>query len=464
MLVSLSGESPLHLQIYRAFREAILVGRLAPGERLPSSRREAELLGISRNVVLQAYSQLTAEGYLTGTTGSGTYVAHDLPEERPATAPGFANISSYAQRARERKFLSRNDLPYDFVYGLSRPDETTVRQWQRALRKVSEHVPLDYGPTQGEPVLREAIASYLFRNRGVRTSPEQILIVNGSQQAIALSSRVLFETGDGVAIENPCYQGAREIFEADGVQLLPHPVDEDGLDPSKLASARGVYVTPSHQFPTGATMPLARRLKLLAWAEANDAVVLEDDYDSGYRYDGRPLEAIQSLDESGRVVYVGTFSKVLFPAVRIGFMSLPSALVPAYTKAKWLADRHAPALEQLALAEFLHSGEFEQHLRRTRTRNGARRQTLLSALERHAGDEVEVVGANAGIHMLAWLREKRPVDAIIGEAAARGVGVYPASQYFIGEPDRDGFLLGYGTLSEDSIDEGVRRFAEALRA
>jgi len=460
VIVSLSSDAPLHLQVYHAFREAILSGRLAPGERLPSSRSEARLLGISRNVVLQAYSQLTAEGYLTGTIGSGTYVTRDLPESRPSS--GFAAISSYAQRARAKKISPKKNLPYDFVYGLSRPDETTIRQWQRCIRRVSDRLPLDYGPTQGEPVLREAIASYLFRNRGIRSSSDHLFIVNGSQQALSLASRVLFEDGDRVAIENPCYQGAREIFEADGVRLLPQPVDGDGLDATTLPRARGVYVTPSHQFPTGVTMPLARRLQLLAWAEANDAVVLEDDYDSGYRYDGRPLEAIQSLDDGGRVVYIGTFSKVLFPAIRVGFVSLPAALVPAFTKAKWLADRHAPALEQLALAEFLASGEFEQHLRRSRTRNGARRQTLLEALDRYVGDNVEVSGANAGIHLLVWLRERRPLEAIIERAAAEGVGVYSTAPYFIGEPGRHGFLFGYGTLDEKAIEEGIRRFAKCL--
>jgi GntR family transcriptional regulator/MocR family aminotransferase len=212
-------------------------------------------------------------------------------------------------------------------------------------------------------------------------------------------------------------------------------------------------------------MPLARRLQLLAWAEARDAVVLEDDYDSGYRYDGRPLEAIQSLDGSGRVVYIGTFSKVLFPAIRMGFVSLPPALVPAFTKAKWLADRHTSALEQLALAEFLGSGELEQHLRRSRTRNAARRETLLRALARYAGDAVEVTGANAGIHLLVWLREPRSVDAIdaiIGRAEADGVGLYSAARYFIGEPERQGFLLGYGTLGERAIEEGVRRLSKIL--
>ena len=463
MLVPFSSEGPLHLQIYRAFREAILSGRLSPGERLPSSRSEARQLGISRNVVLQAYDQLTAEGYLTGTTGSGTFVARDFPEERPSSKPSLTAVSSYVQRARNKTASRRKNLPYDFVYGLSRPDETTIRQWQRCVRKASDRFPVDYRPTEGEPALREAIASYLFRNRGVRSSPEQLFIVSGSQQALSLASRVLFEPGERVALEDPCYQGAREVFEADRLRLLPHAVDADGLDATALASARGDYVTPSHQFPTGATMPVARRLKLLAWAEANDAVVLEDDYDSGYRYDGRPLEAIQSLDDSGRVVYIETFSKVLFPAIRIGFLSLPPALVPAFAKAKWLADRHAPALEQLALAEFLGSGEFEQHLRRTRTRNGGRRQALLAALERHLGDAVEVTGANAGIHVLVWLRKRRRIETVIRRAESRSVGLYSAAPYFHAAPKRQGFLFGYGTLDEVRIEEGIRRFAEVLQ-
>jgi GntR family transcriptional regulator/MocR family aminotransferase len=463
MLVPLTNDGPLHLQIYRAFREAILTGRFSPGERLPSSRSEARLLGISRNVVLQAYDQLTAEGYLAGTIGSGTYVARDLPEDPLPSSRGRTPVSQYGRRAVEKRARRTKDLRFDFVYGLSSPDETTIRQWQRCLRKASERIAFDYGPTEGEPALREAIASYLFRNRGVRSTPEQILIVNGSQQALSLASRVLFDTGDPVVIEDPCYQGARQIFAADGVRLLPHAVDLDGLDPSQLGAARGVYVTPSHQFPTGATMPVARRLKLLAWAEAHDAVILEDDYDSGYRYDGRPLEAIQSLDDHGRVVYIGTFSKVLFPAIRIGFLSLPHALVPAFTRAKWLADRHTPSLEQLALAELMASGELEQHLRRARARNAARRKTLLAAIERELGDAVEVSGANAGIHVLVWLRKGPGAETVIRNAEARGVGLYSAAPYFYAGPTREGFLFGYGTLTETDIEEGIRHFAKALR-
>ena len=468
MLVTLDTGAPLHLQVYRAFRDAILRGRLAPGARLPSSRAEALLLGISRNVVLQAYEQLSAEGYLTGSVGSGTYVARDLPEERVAAkAHSAAPLSSYTRRAREKKAPARAPLPYDFVYGLSPPDETTIRQWQRWIRKASEKLPLDYGPTQGEPRLREAIASYLFRNRGVSCSAAEVLIVSGSQQALSLASRVLFEPGDPVAIEDPVYQGARKIFEADGLQLIPHVVDEDGLDPAGLeADLRGVYVTPSHQFPTGATMPLARRLKLLAWAEAHDSFVLEDDYDSEYRYQGRPLEAIQSLDGAGRIIYIGTFSKVLFPALRLGFLVLPRALVPAFTRAKWLADRHAPSLEQSALAEFLESGEFEQHLRRTRTRNARRRAALLEALERYLGDRFQVSGSNAGIHVLVWLCgfDERALSKLTQRAAEDGVGLYSAAPYYATpKKARAALLFGYGSLDVGQIEEGVRRFASYVR-
>ncbi|MGH9388515.1 MAG: PLP-dependent aminotransferase family protein, partial [Vicinamibacteria bacterium] len=298
MLVRLSEEAPLHLQIYRAFREAILSGVIAPGSRLPSSRAESRSLGVSRNVVLQAYGQLEAEGYIGGARGSGTYVTSEIPDAPPppkgATVASGTPIplSEYARRSSHTMPAGRRrQLPYDFAYGLSRPDEVTVRSWQRALRRASEKLSLDYGPPEGDPELRESIAQYLFRNRAVRTTAEDLVVVSGSQQGLSLVSRLLFESGDSILVEDPCYQGARQIFRADGLELIPCPVGDDGLEWPNERDAKAVYVTPSHQFPTGVTLPLARRLKLLVWAQERNAVILEDDYDSEYRYEGRPLES-----------------------------------------------------------------------------------------------------------------------------------------------------------------------------
>ena len=472
MLVRLSDEAPLHLQIYRAFREAILSGEIAPGSRLPSSRAESRTLGVSRNVVLQAYSQLEAEGYIGGTRGSGTYVTSEIPDTPPP--PKGARVargtpiplSEYARRASHTMLAGRRlrRLPYDFAYGLSRPDEVTVGSWQRALRRASEKLSLDYGPPEGDPELREAIAHYLFRNRAVRTTAEDLVVVSGSQQGLSLASRVLFEPGDSILVEDPCYQGARQIFQADGLELISCPVGEDGLEWPSASGAKAVYVTPSHQFPTGVTLPLARRLQLLAWAQERNAVILEDDYDSEYRYEDRPLESIQGLDAKGRVVYLGTFSKVLFPALRVGYVALPRELVPHFTRAKWLSDRQASLLEQRALAELLQSGEFDQHLRRARVRNQARREALLEALAARLAEPFEISGANAGIHVVVWFsgRTTRDVESWIAAAEGVGVGLYSVAPYFLSEPNRPGLLFGYGNLEEAEIAEGIRRFALLL--
>ncbi len=477
MLVRLSDQAPLHLQIYRAFREAILSGEMAPGSRLPSSRAEARTLGVSRNVVLQAYGQLEAEGYIGGSRGSGTYVTSEIPDTTmpPKVSRGSAvadekrtHLSAYARRASAAEPAARRRLlPYDFSYGLSRPDSRTIRCWQRAIRRASENLALDYGPPEGNPELREAIAHYLFRSRAVRATAENLVVVSGSQQGLSLASRLLFEPGDSILVEDPCYQGARQIFRADGLDLVSCPVSEDGLEwPSApdAKDARGVYVTPSHQFPTGVTLPLARRLKLLSWAQERNAVILEDDYDSEYRYEGRPLESIQGLDVHGRVVYLGTFSKVLFPALRIGYLVLPRDLVPSFTRAKWLSDRQASVLEQCATAELLRTGEFDQHLRRARVRNQARREALLEALDAHLDEPFEISGANAGIHVVVWFPERsaKELDSWIAGAEKAGVGLYSVAPYFLSQPKRAGLLFGYGSLGEAEIAEGVRRFAELV--
>jgi GntR family transcriptional regulator/MocR family aminotransferase len=272
---------------------------------------------------------------------------------------------------------------------------------------------------------------------------------------------VLFDAGDRILVEDPCYQGARRIFEADGLDLVPCPVGEDGVDWPIDTEAKGIYVTPSHQFPTGVTMPIARRLKLLSWAQGRNAVVLEDDYDSEYRYEGRPVESIQGLDASGRVIYLGTFSKVLFPALRLGYVALPRELVPHFTRAKWLSDRQASLLEQRAAAELLLSGEFDQHLRRARVRNQARREALLDALERGFSEPFEISGANAGIHVVVWFpgRTTGKLDSWIAAAEEVGVGIYSVAPYFRSGPKHPGLLFGYGNLGEAEIAEGIRRLA-----
>jgi GntR family transcriptional regulator/MocR family aminotransferase len=294
------------------------------------------------------------------------------------------------------------------------------------------------------------------------------VVVNGSQQAIDLAARVLLDAGDAVVIEEPGFEGARHAFRTAGARIVPGLVDTDGLDPAVLAGdggrARLLHVTPSHQYPLGGVMPYPRRVAVLEWAARAQAWVLEDDYDGEYRYAGRPVEALKSLDDGDRVLYVGTFSKVMFPALRIGYLVLPPALVEPFVRAKALVDGGSPVLEQDALADFIASGEFERHVRRSRVRSGARRATLLDALARELGDAVEIAGANAGLHVVAWLRDVALGDlrTVVRRAAAAGVGVYPVTPHYVTPPKRAGLLLGYASLPERDIRAGVAKLGEVL--
>jgi GntR family transcriptional regulator/MocR family aminotransferase len=288
--------------------------------------------------------------------------------------------------------------------------------------------------------------------------PSQVIVVNGSQQALDLIARILVEPGDPVAIEDPSYQGTTEILRTAGARLVPVAVDRDGLDPSKLPmNARVACVTPSHQFPTGAILPLARRLALLQWAEQRNAIVVEDDYDGEFRYGGQPLESLQGLDREGRVIYIGTFSRTIFAALRIGYLIVPKSLVDAFAAAKWLCDRHTATLEQETLAEFISSGAYERYLRRVRRKNTSRREMLLASISKYLGDQVELTGDGAGAHVVLWPRRSIAEQPLIEGAASHGVGVYGISPYYLKKPLRTGIMLGYSRMSQPQIQEGIRR-------
>jgi GntR family transcriptional regulator/MocR family aminotransferase len=297
----------------------------------------------------------------------------------------------------------------------------------------------------------------------VACDPSQVIVVNGSQQGLDLIVRVLIERGDPVAIEDPQYQGTREVLRVAGAHLRPVPVDGDGIDPVALPkSARAAFVTPSHQFPTGAILSLSRRLALLEWAERTGAVVVEDDYDGEFRYDGQALESLQGLDTQSRVIYMGTFSRTMFPALRIGYLVAPEALVNALTAAKWLSDRHTATLEQKTLADFIADGAYERHLRHVRRRNATRREALLEAIARHLGDRVDVSGDGAGSHVVLWPHRSRSEESLVSRAASAGVRIYGLSRYFLREPTRPGLLLGYARLKDQAIREGIRQLSEVL--
>lgn len=473
--IPLSKEGgPLFRQVYLGLREAILSGAFHSGDKLPSTRDVAEELGISRTVVLMAYDQLLAEGFAVGRSGSGTYVSGDVGVSRsaPPENPVKLRLSRFGLSAAaawsrvnvpQRRIRS---LPYDFAYGRSDLEVFPFEMWRRILLRCARKAPvseLDYGPVGGNVALREAICTHLRRSRAVVCDPSQVVIVNGSQQALDLIARVLIEPWTRVAIEDPSYQGTREVLRAAGARLIPVEVDGDGLKPNKLPpSARIAFVTPSHQFPTGAILPLARRLALLEWAKRASAVVVEDDYDGEFRYEGQLLESLQGLDREGRVIYIGTFSRTVFSALRIGYLIAPIGLIPAFTAAKWLCDRHTATLEQQTLAEFISSGTYERYLRRVRRRNAARRQALLDSIRQCFGDRVQVTGDCSGAHVVLWPRHRTSEAALIAHAASCGVGIYGISPYFLKQPSRTGILLGYSRMREREIREGVRRLGEVF--
>jgi GntR family transcriptional regulator/MocR family aminotransferase len=471
--LSEDGE-PLYRQIYLHLRKAILAGDLAAGQRLAATRDLAQQLGVSRTVVVLAYDQLLAEGFVGGRRGSGTFVSASFKrqETRRVRKPADVRLSHFGVAATAaagtldfpNKPPSR--LRYDFAVGRSDLTTFPYEAWKRILLRHAQSIQvrqLDYGPAAGAVPLREAICDHVRRSRLVDCDPSEVVVVNGAQQALDLIARVLVDRGDPVAIENPQYQGIREVLRAAGARLLAVPVDRDGLDPAKLPErARLVFVTPSHQFPTGAVLPLARRLALIEWARRNNAIIVENDYDGEFHYRGRPLESLQGLDAEGRILYIGTFSRTVFPALRIGYLIVPRSIAAAFTTAKWLSDQHSATLEQNVLAEFIRSGLYGRYLRRQRRANTLRREALLESIEKHIGDRAEMTGEDAGTHIVLWPQNRDPEDVLIARAASHGVGVYGISNCYLGRPPRAGLMLGYSTLNAGQIREGIRLLAEVL--
>jgi len=475
LTIPLSKRSgPLFRQVYRGLREGILSGTLREGQKLPSTRDLAEQLGISRTVVLLAYDQLLAEGFAAGRAGSGTYVRGGVCLGRPVSPEHstkvqltkFGSLAASAWTRMNFPVRPARSLPYDFAYGRSDLETFPFEKWRRILLRCARSASVsafDYGPAGGRTELRDAICNHLQRSRAVVCDASQVIVVNGSQQALDLIARVLLAPGEPVGIEDPSYQGTTEVLRAAGAPLLPLIVDREGIDPTQIpANARIVFVTPSHQYPSGAILPLSRRLALLDWAKRRNAVIVEDDYDGEFRYEGQPLESLQGLDREGRVIYVGTFSRTIFSALRIGYLVVPKGLVTAFAAAKWLCDRHTATLEQETLAEFIASGMYERYLRKVRRENAKRREALLEAIRSHLGDRVEVTGDGAGAHIVLWPRRRVSEETIIAGAAARGVCVYGISPYFLRKPKRAGILVGYSRMNAARIREGIRRLAEVF--
>lgn len=462
-------------------RRQMTDGTLSAGARVPSTRALAAELGVSRTTVTAVYEQLAAEGFIVTSSGRVARVASQLA---PAAAPRQGrrarpapSLSVFGRRV-EKMVLSA--LPagepcrIDFLYGAVASRDFPALPWRRAYQAalLRHQRSLYYAPPEGDASLRGALQGYLGRARGLSCDTEQIVIVHGSQQAIDLCARVLLDPGDAFVFEDPGYLMARRCFEATGARLLPVPVDAHGLDTARLPNhdrVRLAYVTPSHQFPLGGMLPIGRRQELLQWADRHRAWIIEDDYDSEFRYGQRPIDALQSIDGDGRVIYVGTFSKALSPQLRLGYLVLPPELVPVFRQAKRLTDRHAPVLEQRALAHLIDNGAYERHVRRVRREHERRRTALLDAISRYLPADAHVVGTAAGLHVVLWLPTVRQQDepALVAAARERGVGVYPVSPLFAGPAPRArarqaGLILGYASLTVDQIRQGVRALAAAI--
>ncbi|CAN7473980.1 PLP-dependent aminotransferase family protein [Pseudorhodoferax sp. LjRoot39] len=476
-----AGGSGAGRRIYDWLRAQIADGSLPAGARAPSTRALASELGVSRTTVTSVYEQLAAEGFLLTAGGRVARVATPptaaaAPALRATRSASMPPLSAFGRR------VAAMDLPalaadgparIDFLYGALAPRDFPVLAWRRAYQAelLRQQASLSYAAPEGDATLRHALQAYLRRARGLACSAGQILVVHGAQQAIDLCARLLLDADAAFVFEEPGYLMARRCFEATGARLLPVPADAHGLDTAQLpqdARARLAYVTPSHQFPLGGVLPIARRMALLQWAQRQQAWVVEDDYDGEFRYGQRPIDALQAIDTDGRVLYVGTVSKALSPQLRLGYMVLPPQLVPVFRQAKRLADRHAPLLEQRVLAALLDSGAYERHVRRMRRAHERRRAALLEAVAQLPGG-AHAAGTAAGLHVVLWLPALRPRDeaALAAAARRRGVGVYPVSPLFAAPPGRDrpaGLVLGYAGLTAEQIAQGMALLAEVLHA
>ncbi|WP_027164817.1 PLP-dependent aminotransferase family protein [Mesorhizobium sp. WSM3224] len=460
-------------RIIATIKEQIHSGAYRPGDRLPSTRAFAAEWGASRTTVTAAYSQLNAEGYLIISHGARAIVAPGLEKasvEAPPTSAQPRSLSAFARRllALPPPAEAQPAKIADFRYGDLSGADFPVLAWRRASNKAILRRParLRYGDPQGSSVLRNALQAYLWRARGISCTPDQIVIVNGSQQGLDLCARLLLDPGDPFVIENPGYLLARHAFVAAGGVALPIAVDADGLRTDSLPPARLAYVTPSHQFPLGGVLSATRRRSLLAWASATGAYLVEDDYDGEYRHDISPIPPLQALD-ADTVIYVGTLSKTLSPTLRLGYLVVPVSLRRAFSEAKRLTDRHAPMLEQDVLSDLLASGAYERHVRSIRRKNAERRDILLQALNDRLGTHVSVAGAETGLHVVAWMNgidaEREP--AIIAAAREAGLGLYPVSPLYDPggpQPETAGFILGYAGLDGEALRRGVAVLATIL--
>jgi GntR family transcriptional regulator/MocR family aminotransferase len=481
IVVDRKSANPLHRQIYDGFRTAILRRDLRPGQRIPSSRELAVELRVSRFPVLNAYAQLLAEGYFESSVGSGTFVSASLPEQRMSIALLAEAPVSTPSGPRP---VARRSLLYPAfeshpairgwgAFGVHQPalDQFPFHTWSSLVSRHSRNPhanAIHHINPLGTERFREAIADYLRTARGVKCNINQIMIVSGSQQALDITARVLFDPGDSVWVEDPGYRLQRSVLTAAGCRLIPIPVDNEGMNVAagirSRRKARAAFVTPSHQYPLGSTMSASRRLQLLNWAQTVGAWIVEDDYDSEYRYESLPIASLHGLDVNSRVIYIGTFSKVLFPSLRLGYIVIPPDLVERFVAVRHALDIFPPYLYQEVLTDFINEGHFTRHIRRMRQVYGEKRTALVESLKAEFGDEVEIHGAEAGMHLTVTLQEGLRDLEIAIRAAHERLWLWPLSPSYCSDKPRQGFILGFGSTPLDQIPRNVRHLRATLLA
>jgi GntR family transcriptional regulator / MocR family aminotransferase len=466
--VSLIGRGDLAGEIYRQIRAAILDGRLQAGNALPATRQLATQLSVSRTTVNVAYDRLIGEGFATTRIGSGTFVTGKVARvaDQQALDKTALQPTRYWEQLRLPAELWRS-ARFDFRTGCPDARLFPYEPWRRLLAREfrSTTTPTGYDHPAGHAGLRKAIVRYFGTSRGIRADAEDVIITNGAQQAIDLIARVLLNPGDRVAVEDPGYAPPRRVLISLGLDVKGVPIDDEGLNVAAIPpKTRLVYVTPSHQYPLGMSMSLNRRLALLQWARDTGGAIIEDDYDSEFRFGGRPIEPLHMMDSDGRVIYVGSFSKTMLPTLRLGFLIVPPSLRTATHKAKYLADWHSPLALQAAMAHFMEKGLFARHIRRMRTAYEVRHRLMVDGLAARFGDELQIVSSSVGLHIAALAR-RQSVDetlAVVQRASRLGVECFPLSIFAAGDARLSGLLLGYGAIRREQIEHGLAALRRAF--
>lgn len=469
-----SSEVSFYKQIYDGYRKAIITGLLRPGNRLPSTRELATELKISRMPVVIAYEQLLHEGYIEGKTGAGTYVNTSIPDEivKPVSMKKINELSPRlinSPASSASRLGSPPSLLGSFRVSLPALDMFPDKIWSRLMHRHAKKLPIElmaYGNPFGYRPLCEAIAEYLRTARAVRCEANQILITSGSQMALHLCAIALLKSGDEVCMEEPGYSGARDALKRSGATISPVLVDDEGINIDSLINhgnkVRAVYVTPSHQYPLGISMSASRRLELIDWAQHNNSWIIEDDYDSEFRYSSRPIGSLQGMDNTSRVIYIGTFSKVMFPSLRVGYLVIPNSLLDSFSQLREAFDIFPSIIYQLALADFILEGHFARHIRRMRTIYLSRRNALVDALREHA-PPLEIYNADAGLHLSAFLPEAIDDNEVVSRAAQLGITATSLSSCYFGNTSRSGLILGFGGANERQIAKASRILGNIIK-